>query len=660
MPHNTVVPNTFEEFKSLAVADQKEGELQVEKPDYTPEETLYLSGIRNLLTRAKDSRDVPHEIFDGMDYVTRCRQNRRLANTYIRPKTNRGETAFSAGTPRRKLMVQMAALINMVLGPDITAYDEKLNQVSAFGEAIEDILEKAEDLEDDTERKLYRWYLLLSQGEVFVERLWEQGKEKVKTFSGKPGKFRGVTINQRVKKALGRLRTDIIANENVYLGDVTMFDMEEQPYLFTRQERPITALEPIFGTFEMWPYVQKSLSYFDSNVSTNSEFDAYWALYKPKKGFAEVLKYQSKPHNEVQVFINGIPMLPVGFPLTEISPEGTYSIQKQVFEPIEGSAYGKGLMQVLKLAGSLEDEFWRLAIQKTQQSFKPPTVNNTGKVLSPDIFLPGKMTYGLDPEKLKPLMDNRGVTQNEAAILNLVKENINQNSTDPQFAGQQASGVDTATEASLLAQQAEKMFGYTMFVIALLEQKLARMAIPLVLEHWFDPVDSKIDEVRGGLKSIYRSISVPKPLFGKGMGSEVVRVVDDETQPKPFDIFKEQVSTFKNTGVPTRIITLNRDVIKAARWTWRVRVVPKPRRSSNLQKLMFTEKVNLFAMSPNFNMDWFEEKAALIHDENPQEVFSRSGVAPGVTPPAGNKEMNAANFVNQDQKPSVNRVANEA
>ena len=58
-----------------------------------------------------------------------------------------------------------------------------------------------------------------------------------------------------------------------------------------------------------------------------------------------------------------------------------------------------------------------------------------------------------------------------------------------------------------------------------------------------------------------------------------------------------------------------------------------------MQKAMFQQETNVFALSPNFSMDWFEENAATTYGRNPQKVFNRQGghvdpsVANGVKAP---------------------------
>ena len=625
-------------------------EIYQEQPDYTADEITYLGGIRRRLTRARDMRDYHHDSFDGMTYIDRCRQNRLLASSYIKPRANREEVNFTTGITRQKLMVQLAYLISLNLSIEITGFDEKNIQVAELGIGIEDILEKNKELDNDEEKAMRRQYTMMEQGEVFAEVQWQKSYYLRKVIEGAiQGKFHGVKITRMLKKALDKLTTHIIRNEKVYLGDISNFDMDTQPFIFTVDVRPYEELETMFKDFEMWRYVQYSLMYLDSTTQYTEGYMPYWSISDFKKGYVEIVRYQSKPTNELQIFLNGIPMLPIGYPLSEVSPAGEYMIVKQVLAIIdEHFAYGKSLPQLLKASSALEDEFWKLAFLRGQQSFIPPYINNTGRILSSKIFMPGVLTNNIPEGKLKPLLaPNQGITQGELFILRMIRDNLDENSTPAQFAGraggaqqtvrQQPGQKETATSINRMQAQTEMVLGLAVFAACLLEKKITDVAIPILIKNWFDPVDQMVDKVRKGLVDIYRTANISKPIDGMGMGQEIVETQPKDKMPTGFDVFQQEKKIFEDTGVPTKKIVINRDMIVAFKYLWKTIVTPKPKKTSDLQKLMFRDKAALFIESPNFSWDWFEENAALAWNENPQKVFKR--VQQGIPTQAGNVAM---------------------
>lgn len=613
---------------------------EVPTPDYTDKEKVYLGAMRKRLVATKQSRDTNHDVFDGMTYIERCASNRRGATSYIKPRKNRQESNFTTGKSRKQLMVDLAGLVNLNLEPDITAYDRNDLGLTELGEAMENILEKSRDIDGDEEKKLMRQYTLMEQGEVYVEVMWKKGFELKKTMQNfASGRFRNVEIRSRLKKSLGRLTSNVIMNEKVYLGDITQPIVKEQPHLFTAESQPYESLQAIFEGYEMWKYVPKDMTSFTSEVANaDTGYLSAWTIGTVKKGRVEIIKYQSITDNEFQIFLNGIPMLPIGFPLSEITPDSTYLLEGQIFSIIDAHfAYGKSLIQILKTSQALEDEFWKLTLLKGQQGAIPSMINNTGRAMSSRMLMPGVIIPNIPPDKFKPLLDSqlRGVTSNETQVLSLLRDNIEDNSSSEQFGGQAVKKNTTAEEVSTVQAQAEKLFGLTVFPAALLEKKIAEKAIPILLANWFDPVDEVVDKVRNSLVPVYRRSNVEKPIDGEGIGQQVVEVVGKGAVPSPFEIFKQEQEIFNSTGIPTRKIVLSSEMMHTMKTTYAVAVVPTPKRSSNMQKMMFREEANVFALSPNFSMDWFEETAATTYGRNPQKVFNRSGgnVAAGVNAP---------------------------
>jgi len=53
---------------------REEEHVELNSPDYLPEEQTYLSGLKARLIAAATARDTNHEAFDGMTYPERCKQ----------------------------------------------------------------------------------------------------------------------------------------------------------------------------------------------------------------------------------------------------------------------------------------------------------------------------------------------------------------------------------------------------------------------------------------------------------------------------------------------------------------------------------------------------------------------------------------------------------
>ena len=596
---------------------------------YTDEQREYLSALQKRMTTARDARDQARVEFDGMTYVKYCEENRKLANSYIQPKQNREDTNYQSGTIRQKMFSVLASINNLDLSADINVFDRDDIEMADFAQALEDIIWKTEELDNDEEKKLLRQYTLLEQGTAFVNEDWIEkigiDKTITKEFDGKTAKW-----NKRMKKLFEGASREIIQNEKVYLGDITQFEMGNQPFVYTVEVLPYSVAEQIYGEWDMWKYVDKRRRHFlSSDDAENTLYNSNWLVTEIQDNQVEIVKYQSLPDNEFQIVINSIPMLPIGFPMPW--KHGQYSLVKQVYSVISPHfAYGKSFPSVSRLQVAVWDEMLRLMVLKTQKSFKPPMANLTGRVLSSRILMPGVISHGVDPEQFKPMdpEGSRGLTNGEVGALNLIKDQIDQLTVNPTFTGNAPSGSPTATEILEVQRQARVVLGLTVFVCAMLEKKLADLRLMNVLEHWFDPFDDSFDEKRGELKERFRSFSRKAPIAGYGMGQRMSRVTQE--MKGPMDLLMEEEDVTEKTGTETRIIELNPDVIRNTKYQFVVTVVPKEKRSSPTNKLMFREMladVALFDRPQNgVSVDWayLADRFAINWEENSEKLFKKS------------------------------------
>ncbi len=609
--------NKEEELKSVLLEKEKE----IKKPDYSEDEKEYLKGLRIKMEDARNTRDMEHNEFDGMSYVTQYEMNERLANTFIQPKRNKEDTNFQSGIIRQKLFALLAAITGLDLRGDISAFGQDGFEVQALGDAMEDVILKTNELDTDDEKKYLRHYELLKQGTVFVEELWEEKTQKQKKTNKKfNGTLKDFDWTTNIKKAFARPTRNIVPGINVYLGDITQYNISDQPYIFTIDTISYTKAKAIFGEWERWENVPKKVQRFNNNEKTGI-FNYDWSLLETRENYVEVLRYQDKWNNEFALILNGVLMTPVGLPL----PWGyeDYNIAQQNFEAIHAKfAYGKSLVTRVKNKVALLDEFMKLAVLKTQKSFMPPYLNISGRVLSNRIFMPGKINHGIPPNSLIPVSDKetQGVTQSEFAMIKEIQESINNETTSPTFAGQQSTGDPTATEIIELQRQAKMVLGLTIFSVSMLEWKLEWLRLKNILANWFNAEDEVVDKARGVLKSKYRKVTTDMPIEGEGMGKRIVIPTKDQ-MPSSEAIMQTEEQLSKEQGFPIRLIFLNPDEVTSAQLIWQIVIRPKERKTSEVNKLLFRAFMqDIMPLQPN--IDYIREKAAHIWEENPQKLFA--------------------------------------
>ena len=633
-----------------SVLEKKEEEIYT-VPDYTDEQIRYLSSLQRRLERAKTNRDQPHTEFDNMDFIGYWWANERGANTTIQAKVNKGETVFQSGTLRTKMLAFLSTFQGLNLQSDIAAFNKQEIMINTLGNAMEDIIDKTRELENDEEWKMIRQYEMLKHGYVFVEEMWHEPwivhKEITKGFYGQ---IANVKWTSEKIKGLGRPKRSIIPGPGVYLGDLTKYMSADQPYIFSIEIKPRVEAEQIYGDWENWEHVSRTRKSFSSTVAdTQLSVNAWRLMEGLNKDQVEIIKYQDKPNNEFQIILNGVPMLPLGFPLTAISADGEYTITQQNLEPIRHNfAYGKSFIFKNKNIVAVLDQMMKLAVLKTQKSFLPPHLNVSNRVIPKDVLMPGKMTMGLQPGDVVPVSEHeaKGVTTGEFRMIQETTRFINENTVSPTFTGaKEAGGKITATQIIELQRQARLMMGLLVLAASLLEKKLDTKRLMLLLDKWFDPIDTSIDEARKVVKNRYRVVSRERTIDGEGKGIRMVILTEDKFTSTQIKASEDKLK--KRLGLPIRMIVLNPVELKRAKLTWVLVVNPKEKKSSEMAKILFGAMVeDALNLGLRVNFDYIEQRFAEVWEEDPSKMFGQgTTIQPGMTPagtPIKNKGDRAA------------------
>lgn len=619
--------------KSALSVEKEELEKVIETPSYTDEQKQYLSNLQKRLEYAQKERDKTHEEFDGMTYLQYWLQNERWGNTYIKPRKNKTEITFQSGVLRTKMFSFVSSLIGLNLFPDIIAYDENDILINSLGNAMEDIIDKTHELESDEEKQLIRIYELLKQGTIFAEEIWFKesytDKELIKEFDGKFS-FNG--WKQKTIESTGQPVRNLLSNKDVYLGSLKEYFIENQPYIFTVETKTYEEGKNIYGNWEMWEYVSRKKRSFTGNLES-ALVNCAWTLFDHPDGEIEIIRYQDVIHNEYQILINGIPMLPLGYPL----PWGRrYNTIQQNLEPIRKDfAYGKSFIFKNKNTVELLDEMIKMASLKIYNSFMPPYLNTSDMIISPSVLTPGRITMGVPAGALQPVSQQlvQGVTTGEFNMLEYIKRYIDENTASQTFTGMREQGTVTATQIIELQRQARIMLGVIILATSLMEKKLATARLMNILQNWFDPIDTVVDKMRGEIKNRYRIVSRQRSIENKGPGIRFT--IPSEREITPEQLMEQEEMMGEKIGKPVRMIIINPKELKQFHLIWVVVINPREKKSSELNKLMFKQKIaDAIALGLPLNMAYIKDQFAEVWGDDPGKLFEQ-----GQPIPAGQSEQ---------------------
>ena len=601
------------------------------------------------IDKAKNMRDQNHDEFDGMTLQEYVEKNAKDAASYIKPRQNETDVEVTTGMPREKMLDLTSNVIRLNLKPNVLAFDKNNAMHGEIGTTMGHMLTKSNDLEGDRQKQVMRIMYLMEQGTVASEEVWKAQIQKQKTFKkdfvyDPSGDMRDASdaVEKEETIKFYKCERNILDLLSVYLGDIKQFDIEKQPFIYTRQVMHYTEAKAEYGDFKNFQYVHPGLN---QAVTDLSDVDSVpyrdYRMYEVEEEYVEVIKYQDRWNDEYQIMINGVMMLPINFPMPwdYIARDGsgkTYNIAWQVNEIISPFfAYGKSLMNKMSRFSDILDQMLVMFLRKTKQSLEPPTANNTGKVLSPRIYDAGTMWNDINPERLTKLIEHQGVTASETQMYQAVSQLLDGVSVSRQFQGQSEPGQQTATEVLELQRQAQISLGLLLLSVSLMEEKLAWLRLQNILTNWTKPVDKTVDEATGQIMNVYRQITIDDVDVDGKQGSMLIQFEDGKPEfknKKEVEAFyrkrQEQSMMLLNEEArqknPIKKLTIDRTIMRQLMFNFKIRVNPSQQDSDNLNKILFTEE---FAQGMQFfgqdlNREYYKKKFAAVWGNNYDEMFT--------------------------------------
>lgn len=639
------------------------------------EETQYQGAILTRLVTAKVERDGKILEFNNKAYLDNYIENERIANTFLDRKQMNDGIIVASGTVEQKLYTVAAEINRLNLSPEVRVFDKENNEYQKLALALTDTIFKTEEIEEDEENKLMRQVEMMKQGHVFIQDNWVCEYKKEKKVNNKfVGKIGGVDWTEKMTKLFDGPRRSILYGPGVYLGNIREFDVKKQPFIFTIKVNSYEETKARYGAqdkdgnylWERWEYVpRKRVEMVPDATSVGKiNFGLGYSLSALQQDQVEEIHYQDQYNDEYQIFLNGIAMLPVGFPLSALSAGGKFNITKQVFQAYNPFfAYGRSFCARVREQSDLLDEILRLLILKTRKSIHPPYANISGKVISAKSLMPGVISMGIDPGALVPIgTEGQGVTSSEYQMYNTLSEAIDKVTVSPQIQGQQGKSGTTAYEVSLLQKQAEKVISLFVFSASLLEQKVARLRLDLILWKYYDPIDTRLDESLGQIRNIYRKTTRRASIEGRGNGIRQIIPTDQDVLPTSDEIadYEDYYDTPQPEGnnrprtreelgmEPLEIIYLSLPGLRQLDLVFYIEIDSRDKDTSTNAKLMFRQELQdvqaLMSMGSQPDVSELENTYAQVWGRRKEKLFkTASPEMAGAIPEGANKVLNNNN-----------------
>ncbi len=602
----------------------------------------YLDDIQRKMEDSEREKTRGRIELNGLNIYQYYNENERIANTLsggkktIDPKE--GKINVKTGAPESKLESVVANLISLNLGTNVEAYDENNIREIELGMAMEDIIEELDERTLDRELQYSRFLELMKQGTAYVEVLWDKDLRKKKILKNKNWKGEFLKYEGHLEKlevAYEGPRRKLMYGPHVWLGSYTIYDMERQPYIFSMEKISSSECKARFGQFENYKFVKNKASEFNKD-NGKSIYENNWTLTDYKEGIFEIIKFQDVYNDHIQIFVNGVPMMPMGFPLSFISPSG-YTITKSIFKFFhEKLAIGKSFVSSGDISSLSEilDLLLSMNVFKTLQSIKPARANLSGQHLPPNFLFPGNLV-SIDPTSVPVIGDQgQGVTQSEYQIMKEIQDRLDKATVSNSFTGQNDKKGQTATEAEIMAQQARVALGRTVASALIMEQRISQKIISIILYRHFDPIEDKkgrIDIVRkkilgASTTKLYNITTRQKIIDDEGMGErQIIPVSSSEMVRDPKKVRELERKEEKIKGIPIQKIFISSEDVKNWNFIWFVDIVPKEKDSKQARKAKFRETIAdmapLIELGSRPNLEALENQLAHANGKKHEELF---------------------------------------
>ena len=383
----------------------------------------------------------------------------------------------------------------------------------------------------------------------------------------------------------------------LYVKDFHIFDIQKQPALTWIQYLDEDQAEAEFGKYKNWKYVPTKSSRYQDESSTF--FYKRWSGRVDENEY-EVVRYYNKYKDKYSVVVNGIPLLIA--PMIWGRKDKKYPFTKSIFEPFEGRTffYGNSLPNSLMGQQDVINSLFNMGLDKTYRSMNPPLlaglVNKDLLELENESVGMESTIYVEDINQVK-YQEIPGVTNAEAAMLQLVSRGIDLTTVDVNQQGMQGRGV-TAREVVIANESAKRLKGvFFMFLKDLWIQK-TKLRVLNILMNYTQP---KMVEVVGetGATSLverFRTFNIEDSEFPSGeKGTLAVQMVGKREEiPTPEELDMEE-EVMAAQGEKFQKIVITSDYLD--NYDYDIQIIPESiyQKDASEAQALTVEKLQLMA-----------------------------------------------------------------
>ena len=559
------------------------------------------------IKEALEEREKPNPIFNDIPYSENYISNLKRAINYSPNKKVGEDREISMGLIPEKIFGYISIVMAYFMKRQFDIYKKDGGKIKGFGEFFELSVEYTQRLEKLKEKKLaILFFEIFTQGDAFVLEDWivenktpqiaydkdgnevnlaemDYSLETLEGFSYKDGK----DIQTR------RAEAKVLDGRKVILGDITINDIQNQPFIAIGIITPNAKADKLYGSLTNFKKLknakdrkQYELLLQDEGISQSLFSDKVFDYEKEKM----VHLYFNKEDNLYNIFVNGIAMLPIETPLSIFYPRMNYPIVQFTSERISGSAYSRSVPAKLKFTADYLDWQLKVLAEKFEQGVYPALLVKSSYAMSKNILKAGERTEGVakeDYERADP--DNQGITSSEFSFTQMMKEILEQQSLNSTTSGE-LSGQATATEVGIVDQAQNTRLAPLLDSIVMGFTDLALRRAETIESKFTIKQDETI--VDGKTIDLYQNFSVN---IGNtenivDFRPEISELSEEEVDDLENNLHKKETEMNRNEGIQSRFHLVDPVQVRKGDYVIQCTIKPEKRKEGILQLMELEHK----------------------------------------------------------------------
>ena len=610
-----------------------------------------------LLRSWRDNRDKARKEWNMMTYPQHIEMCREMGLAYVPPAKNDEDVRLNSGLTKQKISTEVDVVMTQNFEANAKAFDKEDVFIDHLGETVSDMKIKSDEMENwpDNRRAVYEGMSTFGSFYTLEIQKFVTNAKKTKLDITQMGKMDAKWSEMpRISKPY--FETLTLEPTMVLFQDMRLANIQKQPGVAFARIISDAEGQTRYGGWDRWKDVPTK-----TNTQINSELTEILTMYRSDYSISstlsegeieEVWVMRSLPFgNELTIYLNGVPMLPIktiglkdpktgrykisAFPLTTVSPSGLYPIVKWDKMRIPNFGIARGTPGDAQFDQETLDTWIKIMFKKALRSTDPPLGNRSGMRVTSDMIGPKKIVSGIRKDDIFPILPDtltQGVTNGEFSFYEMMKKELDEKSSTREFSGQ---GGKTQTATEFTENRKSHLLRFSALIDGVIRGEADRAELRVknsILPFWCkreysnNPVDTKA--VKGAVKTmkeIFRTVTVNKN-DGNSKASSIIEI--GENKESSFDVLGRQDKIEKEEGKKVKITKFDPEMYNFMDTIFYWDVKPSERDDDTLKLLTFKQNIadaiNLFQITPSQNEN-LKKKFASVTGEDYDTWFGSQG-----------------------------------